>query len=131
MTFKRLCLVHLSSAVRCLSSVVSRHRPLLISYHSPLVTDHPPPPLPVGRTTTTTTFAENLISDFLTDAGDRLKKSKQNSLRQIKQTLRFGRRSDPMLAPTFDEHQAAPASFYELTNTNNQRLLADALAGDN
>ena len=44
---------------------------------------------------------ENLISDLLDDAGNRLKKSKLSSMRQIKQTLRFGRRSDPLMAPTF------------------------------
>lgn len=42
---------------------------------------------------------ENLITDFLNDAGDRLKKSKMNGgVRQVKQTLRFGRRSDPWVS---------------------------------
>jgi len=39
---------------------------------------------------------ENLINDLLDDAGNRLKKSK-GGVRNMKQTLRFGRRSDPGL----------------------------------
>lgn len=38
---------------------------------------------------------DKLISEFIDDAGDRLKKSKMSGMRTVKQTLRFGRRSDP------------------------------------
>lgn len=48
---------------------------------------------------------ENIISDLIDS--DRLKKSRMNGVRQVKQTLRFGRRSDPWLvAPTVEEQLA-------------------------
>lgn len=63
---------------------------------------------------------ENLISELLDDAGNRLKKSKLSSMRQIKQTLRFGRRSDPLMAPTFGG-SGGSLEHYEPTAGNEQR----------
>lgn len=65
---------------------------------------------------------ENLISDLLDDAGNRLKKSKLSSMRQIKQTLRFGRRSDPLMAPTSSGIDGGGEQYEFADNVaNNQR----------
>lgn len=70
---------------------------------------------------------DNLISDFLDDAGNRLKKSKLNSMRQIKPTLRFGRRSDPLMGATLAD-QLAMIDGEDAYDSNQRRLLAAALA---
>ena len=57
---------------------------------------------------------------MLDDAGNLHKKSKLSSMRQIKQTLRFGRRSDPLMASGFDgERLEANAN----ANDHEQRRL--------
>lgn len=67
-----------------------------------------------------TNHEENLISELLDDAGNRLKKSKLSSMRQIKQTLRFGRRSDPLMAPaSFDS-----SGNGNINDLERRRLLA-------
>lgn len=94
-----LCLVCLAT----LSSLSAEARPMAGSGQSATVNGESANQINAGLASN----LDNLISDFLDDAGDRLKKSKLNGMRPIKQTLRFGRRSDPWLAPNIEAILAA------------------------